>query len=316
MQIHLIENHLKRIKMKYKYLFIICLLLFSSQFSMAKSTVDTFIDTILLLAPMTIGIAIFFLPICIIFALIAKIFDFITKPSKQELKKKRERLEQEVLQQEQQKQQEQQEQQKQQKKGKLIELTEQKKLLQEKLNNHLYQLSDTVSIGRAYERYIGYLYEQNYWQVTFNGCIEGSNDNGIDLICQKGNEIHLIQAKNWSKKISKKVVHQLFGSLTEYKLKINNSNINIIGVIFTTNGADNNAMQVAEQLNIEIKTGKLDKNYPLIKYKKSTNEYYLPPEIDPLNELNYQYDKLNIDFSSGDTYCQIIQQAEVLKQQI
>lgn len=196
---------------------------------------------------------------------------------------------------------------------KLKYLTEEDKRLQEKLDNYLYQLSDNLAIGRAYERYIGYLYEKDHWQVTFNGCIKGNEDNGIDLICQKGNEVHLIQAKNWNKKIFNKVVHQLYGSMAEYRLNTNNPQLNIIGIIFTANGADSNAMQVAQQLNIQIKTEQLNKNYPLVKYKKQTNHYYLPPEIDPLNELNYQYDQLNIDFSVGDTYCKTILEAKKLK---
>ena len=197
-------------------------------------------------------------------------------------------------------------------KERLGTLTNQDKL-QEKLDNYLYQLSDNLAIGRAYERYIGYLYEKDHWQVTFNGCIKGNEDNGIDLICQKGNEVHLIQAKNWNKKIFNKVVHQLYGSMAEYRLNTNNPQLNIIGIIFTANGADSNAMQVAQQLNIQIKIEQLNKNYPLVKYKKQTNHYYLPPEIDPLNELNYQYDQLNIDFSAGDTYCKTILEAKKLK---
>ena len=198
-------------------------------------------------------------------------------------------------------------------KERLGTLTEQDKL-QEKLDNYLYYLSnDNIATGRAYERYIGYLYEKNHWQVTFNGCIKGNEDNGIDLICQKGNEVHLIQAKNWNKKIFNKVVHQLYGSKEDYRLNTNNPQLNIIGIIFTANGADSNAMQVAQKLNIQIKTEQLNKNYPLVKYKKQTNHYYLPPEIDPLNELNYQYDQLNIDFSVGDTYCKTILEAKKLK---
>ncbi|MBQ9182454.1 MAG: restriction endonuclease, partial [Neisseriaceae bacterium] len=113
-------------------------------------------------------------------------------------------------------------------KERLGTLTNQDKL-QEKLDNYLYQLSDNLAIGRAYERYIGYLYEKDHWQVTFNGCIKGNEDNGIDLICQKGNEVHLIQAKNWNKKIFNKVVHQLYGSMAEYRLNTNNPQLNIIG---------------------------------------------------------------------------------------
>ena len=189
--------------------------------------------------------------------------------------------------------------------------SEEEEILQQKLDEHLYNLNDNISIGKAYERYIGYLYEKDNWKVIFNGCIMGVEDDGIDLICQKDNEIHIIQAKNWAKKIYKKIVHQLYGSMNDYKLCNNHSEINITGIIFTTNGADYQAIKTAERLNIEIKIQKLDREYPLVKYKKTNNTYYLPPEISN-KDTDKIYDELNIDYSQGDRYCKTIEDAEKL----
>ena len=137
----------------------------------------------------------------------------------------------------------------------------------------------------------------------------GVDDNGIDLICQKDNEIHIIQAKNWANKIYNKTVHQLYGSMADYKLSENHQDKHISGVIFTTNGADYRAIQTAKRLNIEIRIIKLDKTYPLIKCKKDDNTYYLPPEIE-YNPINQYYDNLSIIISQGDMYCKTIQQAK------
>ena len=59
-----------------------------------------------------------------------------------------------------------------------------------KLNN--------LEVGRLYERYIGYLYEESGWQVAYKGIIDGFEDMGRDLICMKGNEHLIVQAKCWS----------------------------------------------------------------------------------------------------------------------
>ena len=48
-----------------------------------------------------------------------------------------------------------------------------------KLNN--------LEVGRLYERYVGYLYEQEGWSVTYKGIVDGLNDLGRDLICIKNN---------------------------------------------------------------------------------------------------------------------------------
>lgn len=44
-----------------------------------------------------------------------------------------------------------------------------------------------AAIGRLYERYLGYLYECDGWQVEYHGIVKGLEDLGRDLICSKGN---------------------------------------------------------------------------------------------------------------------------------
>ena len=190
-----------------------------------------------------------------------------------------------------------------------IEKIKEEEILQQKIDNYLNNLPNNEQIGKAYERYIGYLYEIQGYQVIFNGIEQGIKDNGIDLICTKDNETHIVQCKNWANKIYNKTVHQLLGSVTEYKIDNQQQDKNIIGIIYTTNGADENAVNAANKLGIIIKTQKLDKTYPLIKCKKDNNTYYLPPEIED-NAINQQYDAIHIDILDGDIHCQTIEQAK------
>ena len=52
--------------------------------------------------------------------------------------------------------------------------------------------------GIQYERYIGYLYEQDGFKVEYHGALQGKEDIGIDLICKKGEEVQIVQCKRLS----------------------------------------------------------------------------------------------------------------------
>lgn len=74
-------------------------------------------------------------------------------------------------------------------------------------------------LGRLYERYVGYLYEIGGYDVEYTGVFKGYEDLGRDLICTKGNEIVVVQCKNWSqfKTIFEKHIFQFFGTVFQYK---------------------------------------------------------------------------------------------------
>ena len=73
------------------------------------------------------------------------------------------------------------------------------------LNRFLSKNHSKLMIGRMYERYIGYIYEQLGYEVEYHGIIKKFEDLGRDLICKKQNEILIIQAKCWSKS---KTIHE------------------------------------------------------------------------------------------------------------
>lgn len=73
-------------------------------------------------------------------------------------------------------------------------------------------------LGRDYERYIGYVYEANGYNVYYQGILEGFDDLGRDLICKKGEQTIIVQCKRWSqhKTIHEKHVNQLYGTVIKY----------------------------------------------------------------------------------------------------
>jgi hypothetical protein len=161
-------------------------------------------------------------------------------------------------------------------------------------------------IGKIYERYIGYLYEQKGFQVEYFGITERFEDLGRDLICCKGNEVHIVQCKNWSqfRTIYEKHIFQLFGTAFEYKYK--HPNLEMHAVFYCTNGLSEIAKKMADELGIEVNEYfELVTPYPVIKCNISTKDnekiYHLP--------FDQKYDATKID-RPGEFYCTTVAEAE------
>ena len=94
--------------------------------------------------------------------------------------------------------------------------------LQKKYDLHKKKSHNNLGIGQLYERQIRYLYETKGWRVDPFGIEKGKSDLGRDLICTKGKQILIVQAKNWSsdKEIFPKHLMQLAGSLLYYIINI------------------------------------------------------------------------------------------------
>ncbi len=177
-------------------------------------------------------------------------------------------------------------------------------------------------IGIEFERYIGYLYETKGYKVTYYGAKKGLEDLGRDLIVSKGNDIVVIQCKNWSKDktIHEKHIFQLFGTmfaLNVEKSKNNNKIVfenetiefnNISGEFITTTKLSDTSRLYADRLNIKVQENvDFNKNYPCIKCnigKDGEKIYHLP--------FDQQYDNIVIDASKGECYTNTVQEAEDL----
>jgi hypothetical protein len=71
---------------------------------------------------------------------------------------------------------------------------------QKALERYWARDKDPWQIGRDYERYIGYMYENKGFKVEYHGIEKVKDDLGRDLICTKGNQIEIVQCKYWSLK--------------------------------------------------------------------------------------------------------------------
>jgi len=162
-------------------------------------------------------------------------------------------------------------------------------------------------LGRMYERYVGYIYENDRYEVEFTGIFKGYEDLGRDLICQKGKDLIIIQCKNWSqfKTIYEKHIFQFFGTVFQYRDE--NKNNNVRAIFYTTTQLSDLARRFAQELGIELKEKlKFDNNYPSIKCNISKVDgekiYHLP--------FDQQYDKVKIEKNLGEFYCLTVKEAE------
>jgi DUF2075 family protein len=162
-------------------------------------------------------------------------------------------------------------------------------------------------IGRIYERYVGYLYERDGYDVEYVGIFKGFEDLGRDLICKKDGEFLIIQCKNWSqfRTIYEKHIFQFFGTVFQYRDA--NPHHTVRALFYTATELSDLARRFSSQLEIELyENFKLDQNYPCIKcnvsWKDGTKIYHLP--------FDQQYDRTTIDSKRGEFYCATVKEAE------
>lgn len=162
-------------------------------------------------------------------------------------------------------------------------------------------------IGRIYERYVGYLYEEQGYDVEYVGIFKGYEDLGRDLICQKGKDFIVIQCKNWAefRTIYEKHIFQFFGTVFQYRDE--NPDRKVRAFFYTSTELSKLARRFSNELGIELKEKfKFDKDYPSIKCHTSkidgTKIYHLP--------FDQQYDKTKLEKKYGEFYCKTVKEAE------
>lgn len=175
------------------------------------------------------------------------------------------------------------------------------------LDRYLEKHKNKWEIGRLYERYIGYRYEVEGWDVTFIGAIKGCEDMGRDLICIKENQIHIVQAKCWSldKVIHEKHVFQLYGTALSYELENNIEGCIITPVLAITTKLSDVAQEAASRLGIVVNELPLPKRYPMVKCNINEDKkiYHLP--------FDQQYDRIKIQ-GNEEFYVSSVVEAEKL----
>lgn len=184
---------------------------------------------------------------------------------------------------------------------------------QRALDRFLSKTLSQAAIGRLYEQYIGYLCETDGWQVEYHGILKGFEDLGRDLICTRGNQVMIVQAKCWSneKLIHEKHVFQLFGTTQLYLINRPNDGLfkpEVSASLVTTTSLSSVARKAAEHLKIEVKERLiLNKKFPMIKcnVNQATGAkiYHLP--------FDQQYDRTKI-VKQGERYVATVAEAEAL----
>jgi hypothetical protein len=182
------------------------------------------------------------------------------------------------------------------------------------------------SIGRDYEMYIGYLYEQKGYSVEYKGIIDGFDDLGRDVIAKKDKEICIIQCKYWAqyKELHEKHIFQLFGTTMEYWIRnfgshekqnsfkefIRYLNENRLRPVFVcSTSVSGKAKEMAAVLNVEIVENNPIGNFPRIKCNTNYDEFGVKTKIYHL-PMDQQYDRTIITHNKGEFCAFTVKEAE------
>lgn len=164
-------------------------------------------------------------------------------------------------------------------------------------------------IGRDYELFVGYKYQQKGYKVDYFGSYMGMEDLGRDLIAKKDSKTLIIQCKYWGheKVIHEKHITQLYGTMASYIIEQGIPSKNVTGILVTNITLSEQAKKMADYLKIQY-VEKFEKgDYPCIKcnigndgYGK-TYIYHLP--------FDQQYDSTKID-APGEFFAMTVKEAE------
>jgi HJR/Mrr/RecB family endonuclease len=165
-------------------------------------------------------------------------------------------------------------------------------------------------IGRDYEAYVGYKYNQKGYDIDPFGSYMGMEDLGRDIIAKKDGRVLIIQCKYWSKtkEIHENHINQLYGTMICYCLENNIDKSMVKGILITNITLSDMAKKMAKYLGIEYVENFQSADYPCIKcnlgrgeYGEETKIYHLP--------FDQQYDSVKIN-KAGEFYAMTVQEAE------
>lgn len=182
------------------------------------------------------------------------------------------------------------------------------------------------AIGRDYEMYVGYLYEQKGYSIEYKGIIDGFEDLGRDIIAIKDDEVCIIQCKHWAhwKEMHETHIFQLFGTTMEYWIKNFGNHKNpksfeefakflnenkLKPIFFTSTGLSDKAKEMANALSVEIIENEPLGEFPRIKCNINNDEFSSQTKIYHL-PMDQQYDRTIIGNRSGEFYAFTVKEAE------
>jgi hypothetical protein len=168
-------------------------------------------------------------------------------------------------------------------------------------------------VGREYERFVGWQFEQQGYAVHYQGAIKGFEDLGRDLICKRGNEFVIVQCKRWSvrKFIHEKHVLQLFGTMIEFGISLPKQEFDLFGegssvkaLLVTSTDLSETARRMAGALHVEVRERWQYKEWPQIKCNVAADGakiFHLP--------FDQQYDRVKIDTAKGECHVRTVAEA-------
>lgn len=183
---------------------------------------------------------------------------------------------------------------------------------QKALERYLKSGKNNREIGKLYERFIGYEYEQKGYKVSYFGALKGFEDLGRDIIAVKGNQHLIIQCKYWSheKTIRENAICQLYGSTIRYRLEFSEQDLfgdvyDVHAILVTSTACSEMARDFAKFLHVELFEEKKYSDYPMVKCnigKNGEKIYHLP--------FDQMYDRVVIEPEKGECYVQTCFEAE------
>lgn len=164
--------------------------------------------------------------------------------------------------------------------------------------------------GIEYERFVGYFYEQSGWKVDYQGATKGKDDLGLDLICTRGAECHVVQCKRLSVQkgipVRENVVGQLYGAARFHAFEAKRAPESVTPVLVTTFELSAMGRKFASSLGVVVQERHALIPYPRIKCNVSRRDgeriYHLP--------FDQQYDATKIDADAGERYAHTVAEAE------
>lgn len=190
------------------------------------------------------------------------------------------------------------------------------------LDRYWQRRKSAWQIGRDYERYVGYEYEMEGFEVKYEGVIKGFEDLGRDLICMKGGYTAVVQCKCWShgKLIHEKHINQLFGTTVMYAIHKRRTQPAVQLELFsdwlksekirprfvTSTSLSDTAREFARFLGVDVTENHPLGQYPSIKCNVSRRTaeriYHLP--------FDQQYDRTVIEEERNERYVSTVAEAE------
>lgn len=170
-------------------------------------------------------------------------------------------------------------------------------------------------VGRLYERYVGYLYEQEGFSVSYHGILEGYDDMSRDLICKRQGITLIVQCKCWAQQkiIHEKHINQLYGTTAKYLLELQEqdgamelfNSRKVFAHFVTSANLSPRAVKFAKALKIHVKSQLPLTPFPCIKCNIANDGekiYHLP--------FDQQYDRTIVHTSRGEFYAKTTAEAE------